>query len=217
MFMQNLGHIDLVDDDIGLTEAMHHLLTSVGHEVRVWTDPLVFLSHLPNQYPSVIITDMCMKGMSGLELHRQLIAMGCTVPIIYISAVSTPRQTIQAMKLGAHDFLIKPFDRQELLDAVALGMLTHIRLSEIKRQQAERQRSLLDLTPREREVLFLMCSGYGNAEIVDALHISLATTKQYKTQIKQKLQLNSLSELMQFTQGLALESDSVHRAKSQWK
>lgn len=116
------GHIYLIDDDDDLRESLCALLRFAGYHVRSWTDASSFLAHMPNEAPAVVVTDMSMPGMSGLELHEALLAQGRQLPVIYISGASTLPQAIEAMKLNPQDFLIKPFSREQLLAAVAAAM-----------------------------------------------------------------------------------------------
>ena len=139
-----------------------------------------------------------MPGLSGLELHARLQSMGSAIPVIYISAGSTPKQTISAMKLGAHEFLIKPFSRAELIEAVSSAIQKERgRMQRLDERKAHDAR-LNQLSPREREVMDLMVKGFGNAQIMTTLGISLPTAKQYKSQIMRKLDVQSLAELMAF-------------------
>ena len=195
-----MGHVDLIEDDDSLRESMVSLLHEAGFVVRSWATASKFLEAEPLPSPSVLITDMRMPGMTGLELHERLKAMGCEKPLVYISAESTPRQTIAAMKLGAHEFLIKPFSRAELMEAVQSALERDATRTQRIRDQLEIQKLIEDLAPREKEVMDLMVKGFSNAEIVTELGISLPTTKQYKTQIMRKLGLQSLSELMSMSQ-----------------
>ena len=191
------GHVDIVEDDDSLRNSLLDLLTFAGYRVRAWPDAASFLENLPKTAPAVVVTDMRMPGMTGLQLHEALIERGRKIPVIYISGESSLPQGIQAMKYGAQDFLVKPFTREDLLKAVVAG----IEKDRVQmRQMIEQTRfdeAVNHLSPREREVLLLMLKGYSNAEIMDALSISLPTAKQYKSQIMRKLGVRSLSQLMQ--------------------
>lgn len=194
-----LGHVDVIEDDDSLRISVTNLLRFAGYQVRCWQDAVAFLDHLPQAVPAVIITDMRMPGMTGLELHAALLTKGRKIPIIYMSGESSIPQGIQAMKLGAVDFLVKPFSREDLLNAVITG-LEKDRVA--MRQLIERRRfeeQVRNLSPREREVLHLLLKGFSNPEIVTALNISLPTAKQYKTQIMAKTGVRSLSQLMQLS------------------
>lgn len=196
------GHVDLVDDDDSLRESLADLLRFSGFEVRTWSHAGGLLDELPKKAPAIIVTDMRVPGLSGVELHKRLLAMGCELPVIYISGQSTVPQSVQAMKLGAVEFLVKPFSREEFLDAVvaALERDRKAMLTRIERRHFDE--ALKQLSPREREVTNLLMKGYNHAEVMQALGISLPTAKQYKSQILQKLGVRSLAQLIEFGRGL---------------
>jgi FixJ family two-component response regulator len=189
-------YVFLVDDDDALRDGIADLLRVVGYRVYTWPDGAAFLADIPRVAPAVLITDMRMPGLSGVELHAELLRLGRLLPVIYISGESTVAQSIQAMKQGAVEFLIKPFGREELLRAVAASLekdrqqMQHL----IKAARAAQARA--QLSPREVQVHELMLKGYNNREIMDALQISLPTAKQYKSEVMRKLGARSLSELI---------------------
>lgn len=189
-------YVFLVDDDDALRGGIADLLRVVGYQVYTWPDGAAFLADIPRVAPAVLITDMRMPGLSGVELHAELLRLGRLLPVIYISGESTVAQSIQAMKQGAVEFLIKPFGREELLRAVAASLekdrqqMQHL----IKAARAAQARA--QLSPREVQVHELMLKGYNNREIMDALQISLPTAKQYKSEVMRKLGARSLSELI---------------------
>lgn len=193
------GHIDVVEDDNSLRESLQDLLIFAGYQVRTWSSAIEFLDNLPQTAPAVVITDMRMPGMSGVEMHLALSKLGRSMPIIYISGESSVEQGIEAMKNGAHDFLVKPFRREDLLKAVSAAMERDRYQMRLLIEQARFDESMKHLSPREREVLVLLLDGFNNQEIVDKLNISLPTAKQYKSQIMRKLGARSLSQLMQLS------------------
>lgn len=196
------GHVDVVEDDDSLRNTINDLLAFAGYRVRTWRDAESFLDNLPQTAPAVVVTDMRMPGLSGVEMHTQLIERGRSMPVIYISGESSVPQSISAMKLGAMDFLVKPFSREDLLKAVAAGIEKDRHQMRQMIEQARFDESLLQLSRREREVMDLLVRGFNNNEIMDALHISLPTTKQYKSMVMRKLGVRSLSQLMQLSEHL---------------
>ena len=153
---------------------------------------------------------MRMPGLSGLELHSALVERGRSMPVIYISGEASVSESISAMKLGAVDFLVKPFSREDLLKAVTTAMEKDRTQMRQMIEQARFDEALTHLAPREREVLNLLVRGFNNAEIMDALNISLPTTKQYKSTVMRKLGARSLSELMKLSASLrTLPSDNT--------
>lgn len=190
------GHVDIVEDDDSLRNSLLDLLTFAGYRVRAWRDAPAFLNNLPQTAPAIVITDMRLPGMSGLEMHEALLERGRNMPVIYISGESSLPQGIQAMKTGAMDFLIKPFSREDLLRAVVAG-IEKDRVQMMQMIEKTRfDEAVSHLSPREAEVMQLLLKGFSNAEIMEALKISLPTAKQYKSQLMRKLGVRSLSELM---------------------
>jgi len=190
------GHVDVVEDDDSLRNSISDLLSFAGYRVRAWRDAEAFLDNLPRTAPAVLVTDMRMPGLSGVELHTELLARGRNMPVIYISGESSTHQTITAMKIGALDFLVKPFSREDLLKSVSAGMEKDRRQMHQMIEQARFEQAMSELSPRERQVNKLMIRGFSNNEIMAELHISLATAKQYKSQVMRKLGVRSLSELV---------------------
>jgi FixJ family two-component response regulator len=154
------------------------------------------LAGIPAVEPAVVITDVRMPEMDGLALHESLLKAGCRMPVIYISGDSTLAQGLKAMKLGALDFLIKPFTRETLLQAVCSGIEKDRERLARDARQIRIGRGLQSLSPREREVYGLLRKGYSNAEIMSELRIALPTTKQYKAEVMRKLGARSLSDLI---------------------
>lgn len=191
------GHIDLVEDNAYLRESLSRVLINEGYTVDTWADAHQFLNHISETVPAVIVTDMRMPELSGVQMHAELLKRGRLRPVIYISGESTVQQTIDAMKLGAADFLVKPFSVDESLQAVAAGMDKDAQKMKSLTAQARAQEAMRALTNREREVFQLLLKGMSNAEIMDAMGISLPTAKQYKSSVMQKLGVRTLSQLME--------------------
>jgi len=139
---------------------------------------------------------MNMPRMSGVEVQTALANKGCTTPIIFISGESSVDQSVTAMKQGALEFITKPFNLNELVKAVKKGFEIEKKAQQNALKQRELEAKLQKLSPRECEVFYLLVKGYNNAEILSTLNISLPTTKQYKSEVMRKLNLNSLSELI---------------------
>lgn len=190
------GHVFVVDDDDTLRDSIADLLRVVGYRVQCWASGAAFLAQLPRVAPAVLVTDMRMPDMSGVELHEELIRRGRTVPVVYVSGESTVPQTVRAMKQGPVDFLVKPFGREELLRAVAVSIEKDRRQMQELVRSARSAEARSHLSPRENQVYGLLLKGFSNREIVDALNISLPTAKQYKYEVMRKLGARSLAELI---------------------
>lgn len=193
---QETQHIVLIDNDDSVRQGLELMLTTLGYRVHSYGNAVDFLDTTNNLTPCIILCDMNMPRMSGVEVQTALANKGCTTPIIFISGESSVEQSVTAMKQGAVEFITKPFDLNELVKAVKKGfeIEKNARLTALKQRELEEK--LQKLSPREHEVFYLLVKGYNNTEILNTLNISLPTTKQYKQEVMRKLKLNSLSELI---------------------
>ena len=196
-----LKHIFLIDDDESMRTVLKGMLEFLGFQVHVYVSAVEFLKVSMKAAPAVIITDMQMPDMSGVELQAELLKRGRQIPIIFISGESTLPETISAMKQGAIDFLLKPFERDQLLSAVVRGLEQDVAYMRSYLDQVALEEGLKTLSRREREVFELLAVGFNNSQIQETLHISLPTAKQYKSEVMRKLNLSSLAHLIALKNG----------------
>jgi two-component system response regulator TtrR len=194
-------HIFVIEDDESMRETLCGILKFLGYQVHAFSSPLAFLRNAIQVAPAVVITDMRMPDMTGVELQAELLKRGRPVPIIFISAESTVPQTITAMKQGAIEFLLKPFEREQLMEAVIRGLNQDAIEMHAHLERLALEESLKTLTPRTRQVFDLLSLGFNNAEIMAKMGISLDTAKQYKSEVMRKLGLRSMSQLLALKQG----------------
>jgi len=194
-------HIFLIDDDESMRTVLKGMLEFLGFQVHVYASAIEFLKVSMQAAPAVIITDMQMPDMSGVELQAELLKQGRQIPIIFISGESTLPQTISAMKQGAIEFLLKPFERDQLLAAVVRGLEQDVAYMRSYVDQTTLAEGLKGLSPREREVFELLAIGFNNSQIQEKLNISLPTAKQYKSEVMRKLNLSSLAHLIALKNG----------------
>jgi FixJ family two-component response regulator len=194
-------HIFLIDDDESMRTVLKGMLEFLGFQVHVYASAIEFLKVSMQAAPAVIITDMQMSDMSGVELQAELLKRGRQIPIIFISGESTLPQTISAMKQGAIEFLLKPFERDQLLSAVVRGLEQDVAYMRSYVVQTTLAEGLKGLSPREREVFELLAIGFNNLQIQEKLNISLPTAKQYKSEVMRKLNLSSLAHLIALKNG----------------
>jgi len=197
----HLKHIFLIDDDESMRTVLKGMLEFLGFQVYVYASAIEFLKVSMKAAPAVIITDMQMPDMSGVELQAELLKRGRQIPIIFISGESTLPETISAMKQGAIEFLLKPFERDQLLSAVVRGLEQDVAYMRSYLDHAALQEGLKALSRREREVFELLGIGFNNSQIQEKLQISLPTAKQYKAEVMRKLNLNSLAHLIALKNG----------------
>ena len=202
--MNSKKYIFLVEDDDELRADLERALQFCGYTTFSFADPEQFLLNFKPLVPAVLVTDMRMPKLSGVQLQSELLEKGHKIPIIFISGESSDEQIVKAFKNGAFDFLLKPFSREDFLSAVAMALeQDSVAMQEVirKSQLAE---ALKTLSPRERQVFDLLARGYGNKELVDELGIALSTAKEYKSEVMYKLRLRSLAELIALNTKLTL-------------
>ncbi len=184
--------IHIVDDDALVLDALRLLYRSVGLDASCFSSPQQMLAaSLPENV--CLVTDLRMPGMSGIELFETLRERGHRVGAVVITGHGDVPQAVKAMKAGALDFLQKPFNEQDLLDA------THraLRLLGTPRDAAEKASERLALlTQRELEVLRLVVQGQPNKRIARTLDVSTRTVEAHRAHLMEKLQVKSLAELV---------------------
>lgn len=188
--------IFIVDDDEAVRDSLRWLLEANGYRVRSFSGAEEFLeSYDPNQI-GVLIVDVRMPGMSGLELQEELIARNAPLPIVFITGHGDVPMAVSTMKKGAVDFLEKPFNETDLRAIVArmLEMATerHSVLMAKKNQEAVLGR----LTSREQQVLERIVAGRLNKQIAGDLNISIKTVEAHRANIMEKLEVTTVADLM---------------------
>ena len=182
--------IYLIEDDASQRDSIESLLVYKGYIVKSYSAANNFLKNDHFERPAIVISDIRLPDISGVELHHALIEKYINIPIIFISGEASIQQSIDAMKQGAIEFLVKPFEIDELINAITKAI--HIELKEINLNLL-----IENLSPREREVYKLLLKGHNNQELIDKLHLSLPTVKQYKSEVMRKLNVKSLSKLIE--------------------
>jgi len=205
--------VHVIDDDEAVRQSLAFLLGTAGLEVRTYDSATAFLDALPNVVAGCVITDVRMPVVGGLELLRRLRKLKLAVPVIVITGHGDVPLAVEAMKMGAADFLEKPFDDEALLASVrsALNALDRDRKREVERSEIESR--LSGLSSREREVLEGLVAGQANKQIAHALGISPRTIEIYRANLMTKMQAASLSDLVRMAMiagviGPAAESES---------
>jgi FixJ family two-component response regulator len=203
--MNSKPHIFLIDDDDDVRSSIESMLRFLDYQVFSFSNAQSFLESEIHVCPAVVISDMRMPGMNGVELQSKLKEMGRNIPLIFISGASTIPQTITAMKQGAIEFLIKPFERQHLLSAVSRGIQIDADNMRQIIKQSNFDSALLKLSPRERQVFNLLRIGFNNTQLMERMEISLPTAKQYKSEVMRKLNLKNLAELIELSTSVQID------------
>jgi FixJ family two-component response regulator len=191
-------HIFIIDDDESMTKLLKIILRKMGYSTYVYNNAINFLKAIPDVSPSILITDMKISKMTGIEVQAELVRLERTMPVIFLSGEATVAQSIAALKQGAVDFLLKPVSQQQLKVAVESAFELEVQKIQLAINKVSLEKTLKNLSPREREVYNLMILGYNNTQIITALNVSLPTAKQYKMGVMRKLKVSSLLELINF-------------------
>jgi RNA polymerase sigma factor (sigma-70 family) len=192
----------VIDDDESVREGVADLLRSVGQQVQLFGSAQEFLDSKRPDAPGCIVLDVRLPGPSGLEFQRRLIKSNIQLPIIFISGHGDIPMSVRAIKSGAIEFLTKPLNEQQLLDAIQAGIARdRTRRTEAK-VVAELQERFESLTPREREILTLVVSGCRNKDIATQIGLSEMTVKVHRSHIMQKMRASTLVDLVRMADKL---------------
>lgn len=194
--MTKAGHIYLIDDDDSMRASLARMLREVGYLVDDYASAMSFLEKSVPVSPAVILLDMQMPDMTGVDLQEKLIQLGRKTPIVFVSGQSHPHQIVRGLKKGAVDFLFKPFNLEEMLKAVAEAIELDRRQLKRVTLDIETKREYESLTPREREVCTWLVEGLLNKDIAIKLGTTDATIKVHKARIMSKMHVDSVQTLV---------------------
>ena len=188
--------VHVIDDDEAARESLSFLLRTAQIDVQAHGSATAFLAALPELRPSCVITDVRMPGLSGIDLLRRLKELKIHVPVIVITGHGDVPLAVEAMKVGAADFLEKPFDDDHLLAAVRTALDRDAEATRRHAEVAEIHEKLDALSNRERQVLEGLVAGNPNKTIAFDLGISPRTVEIYRANLMNKMQATTLSELL---------------------
>jgi two-component system, LuxR family, response regulator FixJ len=188
--------VHVIDDDKAVREALTFQLGSAGIDVRTYDSATGFLKVAPTVQAGCIITDVRMPDLSGIELLRRLRELKVAVPVIVITAHADIPLAVEAMRIGATDFLEKPFEDEVLLASVRSALESGNREQKRQTERSNIEARLAALSNRERDVLEGLVAGRANKQIAYDLGISARTIENYRANLMLKMQAASLSDLV---------------------
>jgi FixJ family two-component response regulator len=192
------GHVHLIDDDADVRLHLGDLIRLMGYSVTTYESAERFLGQTATtEGPEAILMDVRMKGISGVDAQRILVQLQRDTPIVFVSGESESQEIIDALKMGAVDFLLKPVRHAELAASLQRAMALDLSRRSLRDQIATINARLETLTPRERLVLSMLVMGYANREIGVQIGVAADTVKKHRAAILEKMGVNSTAELIQ--------------------
>ncbi len=194
--MQSKSSIFIVDDDEAICDALSGLFESEGFDAQSFASAEAFLAAGNENAPGCAIVDIQMPGMSGLDLQKELVRRGATIPVIVLTSHGDVTTAVTALKGGAIDFIEKPFKVEALMASVTEALSRQSRHDRAKAERAEIAARLSRLTAREREVLDLVVAGDPNKVVAAKLGISVRTAETHRAKVMDKMECANLPALI---------------------
>jgi two-component system, LuxR family, response regulator FixJ len=194
--MQSASMVHVIDDDEAMRQSLAFLLRTAHMAVRTYESATAFLSVLPDVDSGCIVADVRMPEISGIDLLRRLKELKVGMPVIVITGHGDVQLAVEAMKIGAFDFIEKPFDDEVLLNAVRSALGRWEKGAHKEAERAKLAERLASLSNREREVLAGLVAGKPNKIIAFDLGISARTVEIYRANVMTKMEAGSLSDLV---------------------
>jgi RNA polymerase sigma factor (sigma-70 family) len=188
--------VHVVDDDESFRTAILRLLRAAGYDAKGYRSAGDFLLEPPAEGPGCVLLDLRLPGPSGLELQEALAKRADSLPVVFLTGHGDIRQSVQAMRRGAVDFLIKPVRRKELMAAIEEALALQSAGAAAARRRREVAACFASLTPREREVFVHVVAGRPNKQIAAALGASERTIKAHRSRIMEKMDVDSVAALV---------------------
>ncbi len=203
---QSNATIAIVDDDPSVREGLSSLIRSAGLQVETFASAQEFLARPGAEAPSCLVLDLQLPGLSGLDLQKRMAEVGLEIPIVFLTGHGNIPASVQAMKAGAVEFLTKPFEEQDLLQAIQEALERDRRNREQRAEIRELQNRYESLTAREQEVMQQVVSGLLNKQVAAELDITEYTVKIHRGRVMRKMHAESLADLVRMAESLEIRS-----------
>lgn len=191
-----LGRVFVVDDDPMVLYALERLFRASGLLVQAFSSAKDFCEHLVHDMPSCVVLDLLMPDFTGLEIQEWLLGIGEDLPIVFLSGQGDVPAATSAMRRGAVDFVVKPADESDLMNAVTRALTRDAESQVRKRIEGVARERYARLTGREKQVCQLVAEGWLNKQIAAALGTAEKTVKQHRGRMMRKLEIQSVPALV---------------------
>jgi len=188
--------VHIIDDEPNLRASLLNLFDSMDISAKAFESAEAFLADVDGGTSGCVLLDIQMPGMSGLELQRELLLLGNPIPIIFMTGNASVSMSISAMKAGAFDFLLKPFNSAAVTAATAAAIERDEDNRKRARERSELQACKAQLTPREAEVLGYVSKGLMNKQIAFEMSISEVMVKLHRGRMMRKMQAKTIVEVV---------------------
>jgi FixJ family two-component response regulator len=205
-----LGTVFIVDDDEAVRDSLQWLIETEGYTVRCYDNAISFMDDLQWPQVCVVLLDIRMPRVSGLEVQKTLNQKNIPVPIVFITGHGDVSMAVDTMKKGAVDFIEKPFDEFKIKSAIHQHMNTARQLVATHQEESQLATLFGRLTSREIQVLNLIVQGRLNKQIADDLNISIKTVEAHRANLMDKLQADNVADLLKLTLKHAALQKSTH-------
>lgn len=186
------GYVYVVDDDVSVRQSIKRLLSFYDYHVQAYSSGDEFFDKAPFNAPSVLLLDMRMPEKSGIDVQKRLIEIGIDMPIIFISGESLPQEIVSGMKNGAVDFLFKPFEAEDLVNAVDHSLQQQEEKAKQDASANDSKHKYASLTNRQKQVCDYLVQGLDNKSIAANLGVSYDAIKLHKRIVLEKMQADSV-------------------------
>lgn len=204
--MTTKGHVYVIDDDAAMRDSLNFLLDSSGFGVTLFDNAQSFIDTLPGLAFGCVVSDVRMPGIDGIELLKRMRAQNSPFPILIMTGHGDVPLAVEAMKLGAVDFLEKPFEDDRLITMIEAAIRQAEPVAKSEAISQEIAARVASLSPRERQVMEGLIAGLSNKLIAREYDISPRTIEVYRANVMTKMQANSLSELVR----MAMRAGMLH-------
>lgn len=194
----------VVEDEVSLRESLQHFFESIGFSVRAFASAEDFLGNMLPDVPACLLLDIWLPGMNGLDLQRELAQRDIRLPIVFLTAYRDVAASVQAMKAGAVEFMVKPFRFDPLAETVRQAIEGDRAARQERAVVQDVRRRFNSLTPRERQVMELVVAGLLNKQIAAELGTSETTVKVHRSRLMRKIEAASLPDLVRMAHKLGV-------------